>query len=105
VSYRVKATLSTLASDEGGLSDALSNPTRSVVVRFPDGDDPNGQVVLGAIISFEGTKGIRPGIADEVASIEFWSDDAARVAAPGRPFWLWYGRHIGDGRVLSRDRA
>ena len=94
--YQVRAIMSLAAPEEGGLVLALPSGTPSLILEFSNG----GSVTqLGAIVTTEGGEQLQSGAMDSVVTLEFWADDARRVAMPGSEFGLWYGGHVGRGRV------
>jgi hypothetical protein len=97
--HRVKATLSLVSSDAGGLGTSLPSGTRSLLVRVTE---PAGGIVdLGtAIVPLTGGD-LVPGSSDVAVELLFWADEARIYATPGTRFVLWYGRDVGGGTVVS----
>ena len=84
--------------EEGGLRGPIHDGHRSVAYRFVGLGDEADQA-FGAIVE-EVLQGGDPG-GRLVARIRFYHDLAEVYATAGAEFEVWYGRVVGNGRVLS----
>ena len=98
--HRVIAALDLKAAEDGGLEAPLPAGTRSLLVRFPDGDGQPAAVTLGAVITPRAATELAPGEKLD-AEVLFWADEARIHATVGASFDLWYGRVVGHGTVIS----
>jgi hypothetical protein len=98
--YRVIAALDLKPAEDGGLAAPLPAGTRSLLLRFPDGDAQSAEVTLGAVITPRAAAQLAPGEKLD-AQVLFWADEARIHATVGASFDLWYGRVVGNGTVIS----
>jgi hypothetical protein len=101
--HRVIAALDLKPAEDGGLSAPLPAGTRSLLLRFPEGDEQSAAVTLGAVITPRAATELAPGEKVD-AQVLFWADEARIHATVGASFDLWYGRVVGCGTVISEDR-
>lgn len=93
--YRVRAVVTLLPANEGGLCAPLEAGNRSLQFVFPyaEGEEP---LSVGASVE-------RVEDAGDYLEVEllFWADIAQIVASPASEFDVWYRRTVGHGKVVE----
>jgi hypothetical protein len=94
----IEAVINLADGAHGGLKAALASPTRSLLLKFDS-------EFIGAQISTSGDVPLAPGVVQCRVSLAFWTEEANRLALPGRQFDLWHFRIVGRGRILASDES
>ncbi|KAB8194042.1 hypothetical protein FH608_017785 [Nonomuraea phyllanthi] len=100
---KVRALITLLPPEEGGLSHQLPSRTRSLIVRgrHQEGHEVHSRP-FPAAISTEDEQPLRPGDKDHIVSMLIHDDAAVDYLRPGEGFQLWYGHEVGSGVVSRR---
>ncbi|MDP9074411.1 MAG: hypothetical protein M3N98_09620 [Actinomycetota bacterium] len=85
-------------SDAGGLQAALPSGTRSLLIAFDDAIDGE---TMGAVIDVLDDGNLAPA-SSRTARLSFWSDVARIYGSEGASFSIWYGRKVGQGKILDQ---
>jgi hypothetical protein len=92
----VRARIDLLAAEAGGLKVPLPPGTRSLMLTF-DGE----RVMAGASITPVDGEPLIPGKREIEVGLTFWDHRARELVERKGVFNLWYGRVVGQGRVIG----
>ncbi|MFJ2031405.1 hypothetical protein [Streptosporangium sp. NPDC087985] len=100
---KVRALITLLPSEEGGLPHGLSSRTQSLVVCACRGKEPKVQSrPFAAAITADDEEPLAPGDRNHVVTIAFTDEEAIEYLHPGDRFRLWCGHDVGRGIVSRR---
>ncbi|WP_405149184.1 hypothetical protein OG589_13705 [Sphaerisporangium sp. NBC_01403] len=100
---KVRALITLLPSEKGGLPHALPHRTQSLTVCAHHQEE--GVIrsrPFAAAITADDWKPLTPGDKDHIVTIVVTDDKAAEYLRPGEHFDLWCGHDIGSGIVSRR---
>ncbi|SEK55589.1 hypothetical protein [Nonomuraea pusilla] len=100
---KVRALITLLPPEEGGLPRPLPSRTRSLVVRgrHREGHEMHSRP-FSAAISTDDEQPLSPGDRDHVVTIVLHDAEALHYLRPGEDFQLWCGHEVGSGVVSRR---
>lgn len=82
---------------------ALGSGSRSLIFEFKNTLSADQEMVmLGAIMTTSDATQLRWGDSNRAVTLDFWSDSARAYIHRDSHFAVWYGRIIGEGRVISQ---
>lgn len=90
------------AAAEGGLSEPMPSPWRSLILRVEHDVAEEDETNLGVQITTPSGEPLGPGVSGLAVDLHFWSDLADVFVVTGTRFTLRYpNRVVGHGHVLD----
>jgi hypothetical protein len=87
---------------DGGLSQPMPSPCRSLILRVEDDAADEGEMNLGVQITTASGEPLSPGTSGVAVDLHFWSDLAEVFIVPNTQFTLRYpNRLVGRGHVVD----
>jgi hypothetical protein len=97
-----KARIEMNDATDGGLTEPMPRPCRSLILREEHDVAEEDETNLGVQISTQSGEPLEPGVSGVTVDLHFWSDLADVFVVPSTRFTLRYpNRVVGRGQVLE----